>query len=868
MAIVPVQTSPKVRGAGVSSQAFTLSGVTAGNALVISVNYGAASTNTAQATYPANWVVSSLKSPAGGGREDIAVLPGNFVTGGSVSVTLTFASGTYITGDIAEISGLDPASPLDLVLTATGSSVTSLTPTASNHTTSQASEILIGVAASDPYYASGTDTSTQPTGYTQLWQETNANSYATGVGAYKILSAITTVADTWSVPGGTYVYAIAVSLKAATSTSNTATGAATLSPTASGSALASNPIYGIATLIPAANGTATQSNTNSATGSATLSPTAQGTAQAKNSAIGSASVFPSASGTATQSSTPILFAHTIKVDASGSGTSPMTTPAITTPAISTILLQVLTQTTGTLQSVSDSYGNTWTQKGTTHTYSGSAETALFYCDNAAGGPNHTFSLIKTSGYQTDESTLFVQVFSGGSGLGAVTFDNTGTLTSANPLTTTQNNSAVASFWGSSDYTGGTNTYGVGAPWILLDQNGNSTNSNSGADSYTDVSASGTTVNPVYTAVNTPSSGASMWLVEVLAGSGGQNLATGSATIQPTATGSASALNRATGAATFAFAAAGTAFAIASAVGSASIHPTAQGSAQARNPATGEATLQPTAKGSAILSGTNSATGSATLQPSASGSAKAQGSAVGKATIQPTAQGQAQAFNPASGKTSVSPSAKGAALAFQPVTGLATVMPTAFGRLSATNSAFGAASLIPTAQGAVHPPFVGYPADPNFYILQPPRTFYAAMSSRSFYASLPSRIFYVLDQPTMPAQIFPGVMDPAETKVLTIDGTDSVPSGVTLVSIIGSPIISVTAGGDPNVATVFSGAVINTAPIAAEPPDIPVAIGANLGVQIIATKPADGASYEIRIPCQTSQSNNVVTLKAIVRCSQS
>ena len=101
----------------------------------------------------------------------------------------------------------------------------------------------------------------------------------------------------------------------------------------------------------------------------------------------------------------------------------------------------------------------------------------------------------------------------------------------------------------------------------------------------------------------------------------------------------------------------------------------------------------------------------------------------------------------------------------------------------------------------------------------------------------------MDNPDMPAQTFPGVMDPAETKVLTIDGTDSVPSGVTYTSIVGSPIIKVLAGSDSNFASVFSGATINTAPIAADPPDIPTAIGANLGVQIVATNPADGATYE-------------------------
>lgn len=371
-------------------------------------------------------------------------------------------------------------------------------------------------------------------------------------------------------------------------------------------------------------------------------------------------------------------------------------------------------------------------------------------------------------------------------------------------------------------------------------------------------------------------------------SSGGNTATGSASLTPTAQGSATATNKAVGAATLALAAAGTALAIASAVGSATVHPTASGEALATNSAQGSAsvsptahgtalgsqtaqgsaTLQPAAKGSAIQSGTNSATGSATLQPSASGSALAHNPSTGSATLQPSASGAAQASNPASGQASIAPTARGQALAFLPAIGQATLQPTALGNLSATNTALGSASLVPTAQGTAHPPFVGYPVDPNFYILQAPRGFEVAMQSRIFEVALPPRSFYVLDQPTMPAQIFLGVLDPAETKVLTIDGTASVPSGVTYTAIVGSPIITVVGGSDPNVANVFTGAAINTAPIAASPPDIQVAIGANLGVQIIATKPADGASYEIRIPCQTSQSNNVVTLKAIVRCAQS
>lgn len=218
--------------------------------------------------------------------------------------------------------------------------------------------------------------------------------------------------------------------------------------------------------------------------------------------------------------TAAIAAHTIKFDVSGIGKSPMTTPAVDTPTSgSIILVQVLTQNGGTFSSLTDNKGNTYTRIGNAQTYAGvGAGSYLYACVNAKGGQGQTWSLIKTPSYEDNEATLFV-VVSGASAIGSWTYSNTRANDSANPLTTTGPNSLVVSFWGPADFTGSssdpTNDYIAPAGWTRLDIGNNSLNSNSGADAWQTVPAAGTTVNPMWSAVdaiNNPTS--SMWLVEV------------------------------------------------------------------------------------------------------------------------------------------------------------------------------------------------------------------------------------------------------------------------------------------------------------------------------------------------------------------
>ncbi|WP_245800357.1 hypothetical protein [Thiomonas intermedia] len=254
----------------------------------------------------------------------------------------------------------------------------------------------------------------------------------------------------------------------------------------------------------------------------TVTSSAPSTSSATN---GGSSGSTTGSGGTSSPSNPVgavtIAAHTLKVDVSGIGKSPMTTPAVSTPASgSIILVQVLTQNTGTFSGLTDNKGNTYTRIGNAQTYAGvGAGSYLYACVNAKGGTGQTWSLIKTPSYEDNEATLFVTVLSGASGLGAWTYSDTHANDSAKPLTTTGPNSLVISFWGPADFTGSssdpTNVYTPPSGWTRLDMGNNSLNSNSGADAWQTVPVAGTSVNPMWSAedaIDNPTS--SMWLVEV------------------------------------------------------------------------------------------------------------------------------------------------------------------------------------------------------------------------------------------------------------------------------------------------------------------------------------------------------------------
>ncbi len=209
-------------------------------------------------------------------------------------------------------------------------------------------------------------------------------------------------------------------------------------------------------------------------------------------------------------------AATFAANSSGVQKPVLTTPAVNTPSSgNVILVQVLTQNTGTLAGLSDNMGNTYTLVGQ-GTYAGAAGTYLYVCQpNCKGGSGQSWSLTKTSGYGDNEASIYVVVLSGASGLGQTSFSNTRSYDSAVPITTTAANSIVVSFWGPADYTGTQNVYTPPAGWTLGGYNGNAVDQNSGGFAWSAEPAPGTQVNPAWSAkyaINDPTG--SMWLAAV------------------------------------------------------------------------------------------------------------------------------------------------------------------------------------------------------------------------------------------------------------------------------------------------------------------------------------------------------------------
>lgn len=258
--------------------------------------------------------------------------------------------------------------------------------------------------------------------------------------------------------------------------------------------------------------TACGGGTASATTASSSATTASGGGGPANTA--SAPTTTPTGSTSSNAGPVTVVAHTLAVNAAGSGTSPMTTPAVTTPASgSLILVQVLTQGPGTLSGLSDNKGNHYVQIGQSQTYAGSAGSYLFACENAIGGTGQTWSLTKSSGYADNEASIYVVVLAGASTVGNWSYANTSANSGA-PMTTTAANSIVVSFWGPSDYTGAVNTYTPPAGWTKGDSNRNSSNENTGADAWMTVPTNGTRINPTWSAatpITDPRS--SMWLVE-------------------------------------------------------------------------------------------------------------------------------------------------------------------------------------------------------------------------------------------------------------------------------------------------------------------------------------------------------------------
>jgi hypothetical protein len=224
--------------------------------------------------------------------------------------------------------------------------------------------------------------------------------------------------------------------------------------------------------------------------------------------------------TATKPRPVAVAAQAFAANAAGTDLPVLSTPPVATPAQGAlVLVQALTQSPATLQSIRDSSGNIYHRIGPAGTYSDQhAGTVLYVNENAKGSAGQVWSLIKAQGHAADEASLYVVVLEGARGIGAWAFSNTTPYGLRTPLTTTAANSIVVSFWGPADYSGSArdplNPYFAPPGWTLGGQNNNGYNQCSGAYAWTRVAAAHTVLDPQWSSKKSVKANGSMWLVEV------------------------------------------------------------------------------------------------------------------------------------------------------------------------------------------------------------------------------------------------------------------------------------------------------------------------------------------------------------------
>lgn len=231
MAVAIVQSSALGLTQGAQSLSLTLSGVTAGNAIVITLAQYSTTANDAPVIKDGTTTLSQEIVYTPGGNYSVACVGWELnVAAGSHTVTVNTASnntGAFMDAKIHEVSGLGSTQPRVFA----SNTITTGTTLSISGGTANSGDIVFTVWAPDANVASSTGAATIPTGYTSLWTEFNGASYQIGAAAYEILSATGSLSLSWTGlnGGGTNdMAAIAVVLEAAGASTNNATLAAGL----------------------------------------------------------------------------------------------------------------------------------------------------------------------------------------------------------------------------------------------------------------------------------------------------------------------------------------------------------------------------------------------------------------------------------------------------------------------------------------------------------------------------------------------------------------------------------------------------------------------------------------------------------------
>lgn len=295
--IVQSTTLGLTQGAQTLTKAIT--GVTAGNALVVTFVQYSVTANDAPIVKDGTTTLSKeFQYAPGGNYSSVGVAWALNVAAGSHTITLQSTSGNtsnYADMMVHEVAGLGSTQPrvfgVNTITTGTTLSITA--------GTADAGDISFTVVGSDGQAAAGTAAFTDPSGYSPLWSETNASSYQPGAAAYEILTSTGALSLTWTGlnGGGTNdIGGIAVVFAAAGATTVSADGVVKVTPAMAGSTASSSTASGAINVAPALAGTT--ADFLAAAGAIQVAPTLAGDTTSSSTAIGAPSLVPRMAGTA------------------------------------------------------------------------------------------------------------------------------------------------------------------------------------------------------------------------------------------------------------------------------------------------------------------------------------------------------------------------------------------------------------------------------------------------------------------------------------------------------------------------------------------------------------------------------------------
>jgi len=208
----------------------TLSGVKAGNAIVVTASVYSPNANDAPLVKDGSTTLTQVSAYTPGGNYSSAVVAWELnVAAGSHTITVQFTSkitSGYYVFEAHEVSGLGSTQPsVSTTGTTTGSTLA-----LSGATPSQSGCIVFTAIADDGSGSSSTGAATTPSGYTSLWQEMAGASYQIGAAAYQVQSTAAPVSPSWTglnSAGGAGWSAVAVAFAPAGSSGVSASAAKT-----------------------------------------------------------------------------------------------------------------------------------------------------------------------------------------------------------------------------------------------------------------------------------------------------------------------------------------------------------------------------------------------------------------------------------------------------------------------------------------------------------------------------------------------------------------------------------------------------------------------------------------------------------------